>query len=78
MKISYDPKLNVAYIKFQEQNGNVQSIRLSDELILDLSADGKLYGLELLNANEQLQAEDGYLHVINEMTGQRAELAINE
>jgi uncharacterized protein YuzE len=78
MKISYDSKLNVAFIKFQEHRADVQSIRLSDELILDMTADGKIYGLELLNANEQLQTQDGYLHVVNELTGQKAELAISE
>ncbi|HOC89865.1 MAG TPA: DUF2283 domain-containing protein [bacterium] len=78
MKLSYDPKLNVAYIKFQDRRATVQSLRLSDELILDISADGKIYGLELLNASEQLQTEDGYLHLFNEFTGQKAELALTE
>lgn len=76
MQISYDPKLNIAYIKFQNKDTTVNSIRLSEEVILDLSADGKIYGLELLNANEQLQTEDGYLHLINKVTGEQKALSI--
>lgn len=36
----------------------MESIRLSDELVVDIAPDGTVYGIELLNANEQLQGED--------------------
>jgi hypothetical protein len=42
-----------------------------------MAPDGTIYGIELLNANEQLQREDtGRLLVINEATGERAELPL--
>lgn len=59
MKLSYDPRYNVAYIRLREKSGQVETIRVSDELIIDLAPDGAVYGIELLNANEQLQAGDG-------------------
>ena len=37
----------------------VETIRVSDELNVDITPDGSVYGIELLNANEQLRATDG-------------------
>ena len=78
MKVSYDPRYNVAYIRFREKGAEVETVRISDELILDLTPDGKIYGIELLNANEQLQREDaGKLLVVNEATGEQSELPLS-
>jgi uncharacterized protein YuzE len=57
MKISYDPNYSIAYIRLREKFSEVETNRISDELNIDISPDGKVYGLELLNANEQLQIE---------------------
>ena len=44
---------------------------------MDMAPDGTVYGIELLNANEQLWRDDtGRLLVINEATGERAELSL--
>ncbi|ODS32479.1 MAG: hypothetical protein SCARUB_02380 [Candidatus Scalindua rubra] len=59
MKLSYDPRYNIAYIQLREKPNQVETIRISDELNIDISADGKIYGIELLNANEQLQIMKG-------------------
>jgi len=77
MKLTYDPRYNIAYIRFQEKRAEVETIRLSDELVVDIAPDGTVYGIELLNANEQLQREDrGELIVVNEATGEQAELPL--
>ncbi len=77
MRFTYDPRHNVAYICFQEKQAGVESIRVSDELIVDLAPDGTVYGIEMLNANEQLhRADKGGLVVINEATGERVELPL--
>ncbi len=77
MRFTYDPRYNIAYIRFQEKSPEVESIRISDELIIDIAPDGSIYGIELLNANEQMRQEDaGELVVINEATGKRAELPL--
>jgi len=58
-----------------EIDREVETIRVSDELVVDLAPDGTVYGIELLNANQQLQREHmGKLLVINEATGERTEL----
>lgn len=77
MKFTYDPRHNVAYIRFREKPVEVESIRVSDEVVVDVAPDGTIYGIELLNANEQLQREDaGKLLVINEATGEQIELPL--
>ena len=52
MRFTYDPRYNIAYIRFHEKNAEVKTIRISDELNIDMSPDGTIYGIELLNANE--------------------------
>lgn len=77
MKFTYDPRYNIAYIHFHEKSAEVESIRLSDELTVDVAPDGTVFGIELLNANEQLRGEngDGFV-VINEATGECTELPL--
>ncbi len=78
MKITYDPRYNIAYIRLQQKSTEVESIRISDELIVDMAPDGTIYGFELLNANEQLQRDDlGKLMVINEATGKQVDVALS-
>ncbi|GAB4545308.1 MAG: hypothetical protein Fur002_19320 [Anaerolineales bacterium] len=76
MKFTYDPRYNIAYIRFQEKGSDVESIRVSDDILVDVSPNGVIYGIELLNANVQLTQEDGGLVVFNEATGKRAELPL--
>ncbi len=76
MKFTYDPRHNIAYIRFHAKQSEVDNIRISDELVVDIAPDGTLYGIELLNANEQLRGEDMKLLVINEATGEKTELQL--
>ena len=77
MKLTYDPRYNVAYIRLHEKKSQVQTLRISDELCVDMAPDGTIYGIELLNANEHLRAEDqGNLVIINEAIGDRKEIPL--
>jgi uncharacterized protein YuzE len=78
MQLTYDPRYNIAYLRFHEKTGAVETIRVSDELNVDMAPDGTVYGLELLNANEQLRGEEsGKLVVVNEARADHAELALD-
>ncbi len=78
MRFTYDPRYNIAYIRFHEKSAEVENIRISDELNVDMTPDGTVYGIELLNANEQLKHEGvGKLLVINEATGEQHELPLS-
>ena len=75
MQLTYDPRHNIAYLRLQEKIDQVETIRVSEELHIDLAPDGTVYGIELLNANQQLHAENrGKLVVINEAAGDRREI----
>lgn len=74
MKLSYDPKYNIAYLRFHEKRGMVTTIKISEEVNVDIAPDGTVYGIELLNANEQLAEDHGSL--ILETSGSRREIAL--
>ena len=77
MKLTYDSRYNVAYLRLHEKTEQVETIRVSDELNVDMAPDGTVYGIELLNANEQLRAGDeGLLVVVNEALGERREIRL--
>ena len=47
MKTTYDPRQNVAYIRLREKRGEVETLRISDELNIDLASDGTACGGDL-------------------------------
>lgn len=77
MKLTYDPRYNIAYLRLHEKTEQVETIRVSDELNVDVAPDGTVYGIELLNANVQLGDEDqGKLIIVNEALGERQEIPL--
>ena len=77
MRLTFDPRRNVAYIRLRPGQADVETIRISGEVNIDLSPDGTVAGIELLNANEQLQAsDDGNLIVTGEAEGREVTLPI--
>ena len=77
MKLTYDPDCNIAYIRLREKTDEVETLRLRDELNVDVGSDGKVYGFELLNANEQLRADDASgLTVVNEASGETSRIRL--
>jgi len=77
MKITYDPKHNIAYIRLHDKSVQVQTLRVSEDLNVDMSPDGTVYGIELLNANEQITKEDhGKVIVVNEESQIRQEIVL--
>jgi len=75
MEISYDPRYNIAYLKVKEKTEQVETILISDSINVDLAPDGTLYGIEFLNANEQLMRNEiGKLALVNEFSGKKCEV----
>lgn len=78
MRLTYDPRYNIAYLRLHKKMREVETIKISDEINVDISPDGTIYGIELLNANKQLRKEDkGKFLIINEATGEKAEVALS-
>jgi uncharacterized protein YuzE len=77
MQLTYDPACNIAYIRLRKKSAKVTTMVVSDELNIDIGPDGKVYGIELLNANEQLGTQRAkHLIVENRDSGQKVELAL--
>ena len=54
MKISYDPEIDALYIRLREGKHECRSVRLSEEVALNIGAGEKLVGIEILDAKEIL------------------------
>jgi uncharacterized protein YuzE len=77
MKLTYDPRYNIAYIALRDKTEQVETIEISDELTIDIAPDGTIYGIELLNANQQLTADRlSSLIVVNEALGETTEIKL--
>jgi len=78
MKLTYDPKHNVAYIRLADRPTKVETLRIRHEINVDIAPDGTVFGIELLNANAQLCGPEGdRLVLLNEATGEQAELPLS-
>ena len=77
MDLTYDSEFNIAYIRLRRKSAKVTTVAVSDELNVDVGPDGRVYGIELLNANEQLGSQRvKKLTVRNRRSGKRGELAL--
>jgi len=77
MKLTYDSRYNIAYLRLLEKTAQVETIRVSDALNVDIAPDGTIYGIELLNAKEQLLAQDqGLLVIENKALEKREEIPL--
>ena len=56
MKISYDSEIDAVYIRLIEGKHECRTMRLNDEVALNIGADEKLVGIEILDAREVLAA----------------------
>ena len=76
MRLTYDPKHNIAYLKLREKTEAVETVRVSDEINIDIAADGTVYGIELLDANTQLKASDNGHFVLVDPSGSEQTLPL--
>ena len=53
--VEYDPEVDAAYIRFSS-NRIAETVEISDILLIDYDEDGRIVGLELLDASTQLPA----------------------
>lgn len=59
MKIKYDPEVDAAYISFKKGPVQVTTIRLSEDVAVDLGPNEEIVGIEILDASERLGFEKG-------------------
>lgn len=54
MRIQYDPKVDAAYIRFLEGEYECTTVRLSEDVAINIAPGGKVVGIEVLDASENL------------------------
>jgi uncharacterized protein YuzE len=54
MRISYEPEIDALYIRLVEGPQECRTLRLSDEIALNLGPGETLVGIEILDAKETL------------------------
>jgi len=54
MKISYDPEIDALYIRLVEGKQECRTVRLNEEIALNIGPDEMLVGIEVLDAKEVL------------------------
>ena len=65
MKISYDKEVDALYFQLNE-NSPDGVIEVKDEINLDVSTDGKIIGIEILNASQKLDLHTIFTYTIDE------------
>src|SRR6266446_2075608 len=77
MKLTYDPRRNIGYLRFHEKTAEVETIQVSDSLNVDIAPDGTIYGIELLDANQQRRGNNGgHFVIVNEAAGKTEDIAL--
>lgn len=54
MKITYDPKVDAAYIRFKSGKFEVTTQRLTEDVAVNYAPDGSIIGIEVLDASRYL------------------------
>ena len=57
MKIYYDDRADLLYIRFDERKQEVENKRITDDIVLDIGEGGKIIGIEILDASKHVSLE---------------------
>ena len=55
MKMTYDQKIDAMYIKFDDKAIYHNTKKVTDEVMVDYSKNGKVVGVEILSASKNMQ-----------------------
>ena len=54
MKITYDLKNDLLYIRIDTRKQQLENIRVKENIVLDIGEDDKLVGIEIMDASKTL------------------------
>ena len=54
MRISYDDKTDLLYIRLDERKQQLENIRATEDIVLDIGESGKIVGIEILDASKHV------------------------
>ncbi|HHV80756.1 MAG TPA: DUF2283 domain-containing protein [bacterium] len=58
MKIYYDDKKDLLYIRFDEKNQQIINKRVTEDIVLDIGEEDKIVGMEILGASKLLNLRE--------------------
>ena len=57
MKITYDDKSDLLYIRLDESKQDVVNKRVTDDIVLDIGAGERIVGIEILDASSHVDLD---------------------
>ena len=78
MKISYDPEIDALYIRLVEGKHECRSVRLSEEVALNIGVGEKLVGIEILDARSVLGSDKTPAVVLEGLKSASAPLVVRD
>ena len=57
MRIYYDDKLDLLYIRFDDRTQEVVNRRITEDIVLDIGEEDKIVGIEILSASKCMNLE---------------------
>ena len=78
MKISYDSEIDALYIRLIEGKQECRTVRLNEEIALNIGTGEKLVGIEILDAKELLGSGKLPSVVLEGISASPAPLAMHE
>ena len=58
MKVTYDPWADAVYIYFASKTGNLNTMIVDNSLMVDIDANDRVFGVEILDASSRLDLEE--------------------
>jgi uncharacterized protein YuzE len=58
MKVTYNPKSDILYIRLDELKQDVLNQRLSEDVVLDVGSENKIVGIEIMDASQRLDLKN--------------------
>ena len=58
MKIYYNDGTDLLYLRFDARDQQVENRRVTDDIVIDIGQDGKIVGIEILDASQNLTLQD--------------------
>ncbi len=55
MTVNYDSKTDLLYIRLDKQKSDVMNKRISEDVVLDINEDGKIVGIEIMEASKNVE-----------------------
>jgi len=78
MKISYDPEIDALYIRLLKGKHECRSVRLSEEVALNIGPGEKLVGIEILDARSILGSDKMPAVVLEGLKSASAPLVVRD